>query len=139
MLLKKLYARGKGVTGFTLIEIMVTTAVLSVGLVFLYESFFVTLDAFSYYSHSLAVGPWMNEKVWEVQDALVHNAGGAPIGTSGELKTPERTFQWSLSYGLINEEQKLYKIGLTLGWKEGRKQFNLTRAAYATYKPQEEK
>ena len=61
--------------GFTLVEVMVATAVLSLGIVLLYEAFFKITDAFGYYNHYLSVSPFAREKIWAAQDAFSKSKG----------------------------------------------------------------
>ncbi len=114
---------------------MATTAVLSLGIVFLYEAFFKSLDAYNYYRSFLEVAAWADEKIWLTQDALRLSGGRADIDRSGELNTQGKAFRWNVSYGLLDSspDSGLYKIDLALSWKEGRRQRELTRAAYALY------
>ena len=54
-------------SGFTLIEVMVAVAVLSFGLVMVYQAFFVVLDSFNYSADYLEIAGWMDEKIWQAQ------------------------------------------------------------------------
>jgi prepilin-type N-terminal cleavage/methylation domain-containing protein len=119
--------------GFTLLEIMVATAVLSLGIVLIYQAFFISLNSFKYYNNYLKVSSWLNEKIWEAQDNLFRLGPLAQIDSSGSLKVDNNNFYWSLSYGLIDEPQNLYKIDLVFFWQEGKRRVNLTRNAYALY------
>ena len=51
------------ITGFTLVEVLVTTAVLSLGIVLIYRAFFTLLDSFGYYSNYLRVIAFADEKL----------------------------------------------------------------------------
>jgi len=123
--------------GFTLLEIMVATAVLSLGLVMIYQAFFISLNAFKYYSNYLKVSSWLDEKLWEAEDDLFRLGPLAQINPSGSLKVDNNNFYWNLSYGLIDEPQNLYKVDLALFWQEGKRRVNLTRNAYVLYKKKE--
>ncbi len=122
-----------GNRGFTLIEIMVATAVLSLGTVFIYEAFFSSLDAFNYCSNYLNVASWMDEKVWQAQEALGRFGPQAKIQTAGMFTSNNKDFKWSLSNRLIDKKEGLYRIDLALSWQEGSRKRKLTRAAYALY------
>jgi prepilin-type N-terminal cleavage/methylation domain-containing protein len=126
-----------GNRGFTLLEVMVATAVLSLGIVFIYQAFFISLNSFEYYNNYLKVSSWLNEKIWEAQDNLFRLGSLAQIYSSGSLKVDNNNFVWNLSYGLIDEAENLYQIDLALSWQEGKRRVNLTRNAYALYKKKE--
>jgi prepilin-type N-terminal cleavage/methylation domain-containing protein len=125
-----------GIKGFTLVEVMVTAMVLSLGAMLLYQAFFLSLSTFDYCSDYLRVSPWMDEKVWEVQDELARRGAQAGIDTNGELLSISRGFIWDVSYGCIDEKNGLYKIDLSLSWQRGQKKISLLRTAYATCKKQ---
>ena len=54
--------------GFTFFEIMVTVAILSFGIVMVFQAFLTSLNAFSYYMTHLQVQCLADEKIWEVSD-----------------------------------------------------------------------
>ncbi len=124
-----------GNKGFTLMEIMATTVVLSLGTVLIYGAFFTSLDAFSRYANYLNLIPWMDEQVWQAQDNLSKFGALARIQTSGEFQKSGKVFNWGLNYSLI--DGGLYKIDLDLYWQQGQRKAGLSRSAYAEYKKKE--
>lgn len=120
-------------SAFTLIEVMLATAVFSLGAVLVHQSFFTALDSLSYYSNYLNVIPWIDEKVWQVQDALAHSQSLPPIEKNGEFKSKNKVFRWNLGYGFVDEEARLYKIDLAVAWQEGERAVKVWRTAYAMY------
>ena len=105
--------------GFTLIEVMVACAVLSIGIVFIYESFFRLLEAFDYYENYVRIAPIANEKMWQAQDALERLGPQAQIDTQGEFLNRNKHFSWKLAYGLVEQEERgnLYQIDLSISFK----------------------
>ncbi len=128
-----------GNRGFTLIEVIVATAILATGIVFIYESFFISLDSFGYCSDYLNVVSWADEKVWEVQDDINRFGFLARIDKRGNFRKGNKNFYWELSCRLIGEAKEidLYKVDLKLSWQMGRRKLGLVRSAYATYKYKE--
>lgn len=124
-----------GNRGFTLMEVMTATCILSLGTVLIYESFFITLDSFNYYSNYLNVASWMDEKIWAAQDNLSRFGPSSQIDTTGEFINRNRNFRWNLSYNLIGKN--LYQIDLTLSWQEGKRFVKLLRSTYAMYEEKE--
>ena len=130
-----------GSKGFSLIEVMVATATLSLGTVLIYEAFFISLDSFNYYSNYLSVIPWMDEKIWQAQDDLSKFGALTQIGTTdeprtfdkvrGEFQKAGKAFRWNLNYSPIDDG--LYRIDLNLYWQEGQRKVRLLRSAYAKY------
>lgn len=132
-------ARRTTQNAFTLVEVMVATAILSFGIVFVYESFFRLLDAFDYYENYVRVSPIVNEKMWQAQDGLEKFGPQAQIETRGEFLVRNKDFSWNLSYGLIEEikTSSLYKIDFSISWKEGKRAVKLARNTYALYTKKE--
>lgn len=127
---------GSNFKGFTLIEVMVTTTILALGVVLIYESFFISLDSFNYCSNYLNVAPWMDEKIWQAKDDLNRSGNLDEIETQGEFQNKGKNFTWNLSSSLIDKVQSLclYEIDLSVFWKEGKRQIKLSRNTYALYK-----
>ena len=123
--------------GFTLVEVLVTTAVLSLGIVLIYRAFFTLLDSFGYYSNYLRVAAFADEKLWQAQDALSCFGPDAGAGSSGRLNIQNKDFNWRLSVGPITAES-LYRIDLAVSWRQGPRTRELSRNTYALYIKKEE-
>jgi prepilin-type N-terminal cleavage/methylation domain-containing protein len=126
-----------GNKGFTLIEIMAATAVLSLGIVLVYEAFFVSLDALGYCHSYLQVASQLDEKIWSAQDNLQRLGASARIESGGSFENNHKAFNWNLSYYLIDEAENLYRIDSEMLWQEGKKNVSLSRNAYALYEEKE--
>jgi len=116
--------------GFTLIEVMMSVAILAFGIVSIYEALFVSVDANAYYTHYLSVQDWVSEKIWEVQDELTAAQELRSEQTSGQIIRNHKAFDWNMDVAPLDEEQGLYSVYVTLSWKEGEKQFSISREAY---------
>jgi len=123
--------------GFTLIEIMVATVILSLGAVLVHEAFFLFLDTYSYCTNYLNVVCWQDEKIWQTQDDLNRLGTLEAIQTNGEFIKRNKDFAWNLSYGAIDATQGLYKIDLVVFWQEGQRGVRLSRSAYVMYEDRE--
>ena len=125
---------GNKKNGFTLVEAMFATMVLSLGAVLLYEAFFISIDAFNYCADYLSIASLADEKMWEAQDSLSRTGGSDLTETGGILEALGKTFRWGLSYGLVDEAQSLYRVDLEVAWKEGKRDERISRAGYAIYR-----
>lgn len=125
---------GNNNKGFTLMEIMITTAVLALGTVLIYEGFFMSLETFNYYFDYLNVVPWADEKIWDAQNELSRLGPQAKIETAGEFVNRNKNFIWNLTCGLLDETGGLYSVDLLVSWQEGKRKLRLARSAYAIYK-----
>lgn len=115
---------------------MVTTAVLSFGIVLVYQAFFISLDAFDYCRNYLRVASWADEKLWEVRDDFRRDGPSANPATSGEFTKGKKNFRWHIFCSLM-DAPRLFKINLILAWKEGGRTAKLYRDTYALYRPEE--
>jgi len=116
--------------GFTLVEVVMTGAILAFGIVAIYEALFVSVDTYSYYTHYLNTQDWISEKIWKVQSKLI-NSGTVDAGhTSGQIVRDHKTYDWNMVVNIVDETQGLYQVKVTLSWNEGRKKVNTTRATY---------
>jgi hypothetical protein len=110
---------------------MITTCVLALGATLIYQSYFIALDSYNYYSILLKITPWMDEKIWEAQDDLRRlGAAGAAFG-SGQLEVNDKKIDWDLSQDSLDTDGSLYRVNLALSWTQGKRQIRLSRSAYA--------
>ncbi len=117
--------------GFTLVEVMVATAILAFGLVMVFQSFLVSTDTYNYYLNCLKVQLWLDEKIWRLQDDFRQYEFFSPMPTSGEFIIGNKKFNWDLNYGSIVPEE-VYKIDLRVSWQQGSRTVNLLRVAYVS-------
>ncbi len=126
---------GNRKAGFTLIEVMIAAAALSLISLLIYESFFISLGAFNYCYNYLNVLPWADEKIWQAQDDLTRFGVLTNIGEKGELISRKKNFVWNLSNSSVADAQnrQLFKIDLNLSWQEGKRIAKISRTAFAIY------
>lgn len=121
----------RGREGFTLFEVMVTVAILAIGLVVIYEALFTCLNGFSYYLNYLTVQCWMNEKIWKAEDYIVRSEDEMiEEDTAGEVMIRNKKIGWQMSIKPISEGS-LYQLSLICSWPEGLREVNTSRVAYA--------
>jgi len=127
-----------GNKAFTLVEVMAAAAILSLGASMIYEAFFISLDAYDYYSTYLNTAMWMDEKVWQVQNSLTCTNQFPAIEKEGTLKAANGNFDWEIIHGVGSEEEGLHWVALSLQYKTGNKERKLSRLAFALYDNREE-
>ena len=116
--------------GFTLIEVLITVAILSLGIVMLYQAFFICMDAVMHCSNRLEAQFLMGEKLWTAQKDLT-SLGTLPEGEKrGALAGRSKNFNWKMLVNSIPESEDLYKINLNFSWQEGKKIVTVSRATY---------
>ena len=122
--------------GFTLIEVMVAVAVLSFGLVLVYQAFFISLDAFNYSADYLAIACWMDEKIWESQDNIMRTGSLQDYQLQGEFLARNKLFSWQVSSNLLDQNSNLTAVNLQVNWKEAKRSVKASRFCYAKYEEQ---
>jgi len=111
---------------------MVTVAILSLAVVLIYETFFISLDLMNYSYDYLKTVSWVDNKMWQAQNELSRFNALAETETSGAVTFDNKNFNWKLSYASAGAPG-LYRIDSTLSWREGRKDAGMSRTAYAMY------
>lgn len=109
---------------------MVATAVLSLGMLFVYESFFSVLKAFDYCSTYLSSVGFVQEKLWTAADSVMRDGSLGPE-VQGEYSSEGKTFAWNLWQESAGGE--LYRVGVRLNWKAGKRDMEISRYAYAIF------
>jgi len=121
-------------SGFTFVELMATAVVLSLCSLLLYNAFSASLQTFNYCSNYLKIAPWASEKLWQIQNSLEQEGNSdSSVETNGVFTAGQKDFFWQLSSGVTGADSGLYKIDLMLSWKEGRKNMETSRSAYALF------
>ncbi len=114
--------------GFTLIEVLITVSILSLGTVLIAQSNMMSLGAYGLYSDRLKVQNWAEEKLWKAQEAIL--AESPADENSGEETIDGRAYRWSLSVTSdLYEKVEFYTIDLRVRWKEGARNDELFRRA----------
>ena len=129
-----------GSRGFTLIEVMVATAVLAFGTVMVFEAFFVSANTYASYERYLKASAWMPQKLWEVEQAVMQYGDAASLEPEGRVVLSGKQFDWKMTSESMDEESGLYRILLEVSWKQGVRRPRLLRGAYVIHsqKSQEE-
>jgi prepilin-type N-terminal cleavage/methylation domain-containing protein len=120
----------KNTKGFTLIEMIVTVGILAFGMVTIYEALFISMDAFGFYSNYLNTQDWIDQKISETQNELMLAQVLEDGVTSGQVVRSHKTFHWTMTVNPVNEAQRLYKVDVTLAWKQGSKNVRTSRTAF---------
>jgi prepilin-type N-terminal cleavage/methylation domain-containing protein len=125
--------------GFTLIEVLVTTAVLAFGIVSIFQALFIVMSAFSYVSHYLNIVSVADEKIWAAQDTIMRQGSKVAFEPQGVFDVGGKKYDWTMSARLTDADSNLFKVDLSTRWSEGRRKYALERAAYIIYEPPDEK
>lgn len=128
---RSLHDRIKQVVGFTLIEVMLATVVLSVGTVLIQAGLLRSASLLSRYAHSLAAERWMDEKIWETKQSLFYSELPSEGAPAGSFTDSGKEFSWNLTVS-PQEGKNLYLMELSVQWEEGHTPVSLKRTLLAT-------
>ncbi len=123
--------REAGPTGFSFFELMVTVAILSFGIVMVFQAFIVSLNTFSYYLTHLQVQNWADEKIWEISDKLMQKDSLDSSETNGNCIIGSKKIAWNIYIVPIDEKNEFFNLSLILSWQEGSRRIEVQRATYA--------
>lgn len=116
-------------------EVMLATAVLSMGAALIYGVYFTLLDLSEQSRFYFAASPFIEEKMWQVQDDLMRNGALVDTKTAGVFSTGGRSFPWSVSAEVADEaeEMTLYRVHMSLATPPCRGRSGIWRAGFASY------
>lgn len=117
--------------GFSFFEIMTTVAVLSFGIVIIFQTFLTSLNSFGYYLTNLQAQCWADEKIWEISDDLMREDFIDNCQINGNLLLANKGVTWIMKIDRIDEEENFFKLALIVCWQEGNRRIEIYRTAYA--------
>ena len=126
-------------TGFTLIEIMVSIAILSFGLILILQGFTQSLNALRISRNNLKTTLLAEEKITEIQIEAKQSTDLYFGNLSGESDIDNIEFKWETSIIPDEEYEHLNKVRTTVSWKEGRRKGAVPLVTYLRTPPNEEK
>lgn len=119
--------------GFTLMELMTAAVVVAIGAILIYECFFRSLDLFNYCYDYLGVVSWVDEKIWKARDDIIRTGTLSEPETAGTFKIKNKNFGWNLYCSPAGDIKDLYRLNLSLFWKEGSRPAVISRNVFARY------
>lgn len=120
-------------TGFSFVEVMTTVAVLSVGIVAIYQSFLKSLDYMNHMTNRLYVLNRIINTVEEVQKEfeLTGKVASKPSGPVA-LSLGGRTIniQEDIALAPLDAAGSIYQVQVVVSWEESGRKITLSRSCY---------
>ena len=113
-------ATGKN-SGFTLVEIMISIAILSMGLILILQGFTNSLNILRIAEHNLETSLLAEEKMVEMEINVKQDKPIPDKYLSGESQSDNIGFQWQIAIAADKEYEDLNKVLTTVSWQEGRR------------------
>lgn len=105
--------------GFTLIEIMVSIAILSVGLILILQGLTHCLSILRISQDNLETSLLAEDKMAELELAIKQDPGSFLKYTSGTSQSGNIEFKWRIRLTPDSEYEDLHKALTTVNWQEG--------------------
>ena len=113
---------------------MMALAILSVGIVMIYKSFFVSISTLNHVVNRLYASHLIEMKIAELEQAYRHdqnatfNRGHEVLRTTVDRRAIE--FNYSINVFSVESLPGLQEVDINLSWKEGSRQITITRSAF---------
>ena len=108
-------------TGFTLVEIMVSIAILSLGLIVILQGFTNALNILRVAENNLATSLLSEEKMVEIEINVKPGEQVPEKYLNGSLQSGNIEFQWQTIMAVEGDYEDLYKALTKVTWREGRR------------------
>jgi prepilin-type N-terminal cleavage/methylation domain-containing protein len=123
----------KNRSGFTLVEIMITVAVLSLGTLLIHQGLLRSADALGHYNNLLAAQEWAEDKLWDTRESLLYSSDGATaVPAGGSFTEFGKEFECVITTKPQSNAENFYGIQIQVSWQEGHKPVNYTVSTFAT-------
>lgn len=123
----------KNKKGFSFIEMMTTMAVLSLGIVAVYQSFFKSLEYVNHMTYRLHALNILSNKIEMIQkrfevtgEIVLTEAHPAVVYIHGQ----KIEFQQDVDLVSLNQKKHIYQLNVALSWKESGRNITLSRSCY---------
>jgi len=114
-------------------EVMVAVAILATGIVFIYRSFFISLDYLNHVANRLYAMTLVDNNIALMQGAFALQKE-IPLGRQARetavINNKEVVFQHATNLRPVAGLKNIYQIDASLSWYEGRRAVSIARAAY---------
>jgi len=119
--------------GFTLIEILVTLIILSVGIVAIFKTYLISLDQINHLTYRLYATTILDNQISSIERMLrAYQALPLELTHEEEVNLGHKTiiFKQELNIGQVDEFLDVFQIEVTLTWMENNRPKQLSRSAY---------
>lgn len=120
----RLCAQGQGKKGFLLLEVLVSVAVITVGLIYIIRSFSISTRAIATSRDYIKAVSLLEEKLWEFEETRQIESG-----EDRDYFRDDRRFTWQLS-AETEEEIPINKTQLKVFWEEKNRKQRLSVTTY---------
>ena len=130
--------------GLALMEVMVSVAIMSVGLVAIIQAFITAVGALRTAQNRVYARQILEDKMIEIEQELIEEGGVEPGSSRGEIELGNRSFDWSLEISPVEEgeeldlSEELNESRLSVSWQEANRAKDVLLVTYLENKKEEE-
>ncbi len=117
-------------SGFSLIEVILSVVILSVGLIAINRTLLNSLSVLGYSKTRSEAERVASNKIWEIQSLAIHQNIKPEASESGELLAQTKTFSYNLLSAPAGGMDLLREVRLQVKWPESGRIQGLKRAFY---------
>ncbi len=115
--------------GFSLIELLIAASVLALSVTMIQGSFLGAARVFGRYQGNFEAEAWMNEKLWDAEEALLFSDPPDTSSEDGVFSRSGRQYEWHKQIDPL-PQRDLYSVRLTASWSEGQQRVERTREVH---------
>jgi type II secretory pathway pseudopilin PulG len=117
--------------GFSILEVVLSVVLVSVGLVAVSQTSLFSLSTLNYANVRFEANRAAEEKIWEVQNQALRWGQRPPATEEGQLLGTERIFAYHLQSVPLQGSSFLFEVRLSVQWLSSGKRNTLNRDFYA--------
>lgn len=119
----------------TFVEVMVTTVILTGGLMMIYRAFFLSLDYTNHLRYRLQAGIFLDNKLTEMQKYFQDNGELPTVQFEEDIKSIvfknyDVPFRLQTHITSVPDVHRTFRVTMLLSWEERNRTINLSRSAY---------
>ena len=121
-----------GRRGITFVEVMVTTVILSAGLVAIYRAFFIGVDYLDHLSRRLCALTLIDNRVADIELGFraLNNVDVGVLKETVMLQGRSVDFSYNIQLRPVGELLSIFQLDIALSWQERGRRMTVSRSAY---------
>ena len=107
-----------GNRGFTLVEVLLSVAIVTAGLIFILQAMGKEINVVSIADDKIETALFLRHKISEAEKDLAAKAKITPVSQTGEMLKNGKSYQWALSIDENGQLKNLYNIRAVCLWQK---------------------
>jgi prepilin-type N-terminal cleavage/methylation domain-containing protein len=116
--------------GFTLIEVLISVAILACGIIAVNRVLLSLVGALNYAEGRMDANRLISNKIWELKDQTRRTRKWVKMQDNGKLYGGVKVYDYEVSSQALDPGNFLYELRVRLGWQSSGRKNVLDRFAY---------